>query len=218
MSRTTIVLAYSPQLIRESLRALLEAERDFAVAGEAADGLEAVVLVERLKPNVLIVDQTMPGLSGLEATRRVSRRTPATRTIVLSSHTDEAYVGEALRNGARAYVLKDASAAALVQAVLEVIAERIFLSPPLSERAVEEYIQQAQGSTPDPYEMLTSRERQVLQLAAEGYTSANIAARLRMKPRTAESHRANMMHKLGLHTERDVILYALRRRIISLEE
>ena len=218
MSRITIVLAYGLQLIRAGLRALLEVERDFAVVGEAATGLEVAELVERLQPNVLIVDQAMPGLSGLEATRRVSRRTPATRTIVLSSHTDEAYVGEALRNGARAYVLKDASAAARVQAVREVIAGRIFLSPPLSERAAEEYIQQAQGSTPDPYETLSPREQQVLQLAAEGYTSAKIAARLRMKPRTAESHRANMMHKLGLHTERDVILYALRRRIISLEE
>jgi len=214
---TTIVLADDHQLVRQGFRALLEAQPDLSVVGEASDGREAIDLVERLKPHVLIVDLRMPGLNGLEVTRRVSQRVPRTRIIILSMHANEAYVLEALRYGADAYVLKDSSAAELVRAVREVIAERYYLSPPLSQRAIEAYLQKAESATSDPYDTLTSREREVFQLAAEGNNNAEIAARLSISPRTAEAHRASIMRKLGLHTQADLIRYALRRGIIALE-
>ena len=214
---TTIVLADDHQLVRQGFRALLEAQPDLSVVGEASDGREAIDLVDRLKPHVLIVDLRMPGLNGLEVTRRVSQRVPRTRIIVLSMHANEAYVLEALRYGADAYVLKDSSAAELVRAVREVIAERYYLSPPLSQRAIEAYLQKAESATSDPYETLTGREREVFQLAAEGNNNAEIAARLSISPRTAEAHRASIMRKLGLHTQADLIRYALRRGIIPLE-
>jgi len=213
----SILLADDHQVVRQGLRALLEAEPDFCLIGEAGDGLETVQLAERLKPDVLIVDLMMPGLNGLEVTRQVRQRSPQCRVVILSMHSNEAYVLEALRNGAAGYVLKDSSAADLVQAVREVAAGRRYLSPPLSERAIETYIQKAEATTLDPYETLTTREREVLHLAAEGRTNAEIAAQLSISPRTAETHRANLMRKLGLRTQTDLIRYALRRGVLPME-
>jgi DNA-binding NarL/FixJ family response regulator len=214
---TTIVLADDHHVVRQGLRVLLEGQPDFQLVGEAGDGLEAVQLTERLKPDVLIIDLMMPSLNGLEATRQVSQRSPHTRVVILSMHANEAYVLEALRNGAAGYVLKDSSAADLVHAVREVVAGRRYLSSPLSERAIAAYIQKASDVVSDPYEMLTNREREVLHLAAEGYTNAEIADQLSISPRTAETHRANLMHKLGLRTHTDLIRYALRRGILPME-
>jgi len=214
---TTIVLADDHHIVRQGLRVLLEGQPDFQLVGEAGDGLEAVQLTERLKPDVLIIDLMMPSLNGLEATRQVSQRSPHTRVVILSMHANEAYVLEALRNGAAGYVLKDSSAADLVHAVREVVAGRRYLSSPLSERAIAAYIQKASDVTLDPYEMLTNREREVLHLAAEGNTNAEIADQLSISPRTAETHRANLMHKLGLRTHTDLIRYALRRGILPME-
>jgi two-component system response regulator NreC len=214
---TTIVLADDHHVVRQGLRALLEGQPDFQLLGEAGDGLEAIQLTERLKPDVLIIDLMMPSLNGLEATRQISQRSPHTRVVILSMHANEAYVLEALRNGAAGYVLKDSSAADLVRAVREVVAGRRYLSSPLSERAIAAYIQKASDVALDPYEMLTNREREVLHLAAEGYTNAEIADQLSISPRTAETHRANLMHKLGLRTHTDLIRYALRRGILPME-
>jgi two-component system, NarL family, response regulator NreC len=215
---TTILLADDHHVVRLGLRALLDAEPDFDVIGEATDGLETSRMVETLKPEVLIVDLMMPGINGLEVTRQVSRRTSQTRIIILSMHANEAYVLEALRNGASAYVLKDSRADDLVYAVREVMEGRRYLSPPLSERAINSYIQQANESTLDPYETLTNREREVLNLAAQGCNATEIAQKLSISGRTAETHRANLMRKLDLHTQTDLIRYALRRGIIALED
>jgi two-component system response regulator NreC len=217
MTTISIVLADDHRVVRQGLRALLEAEADFRLVGETGDGLETVQLVERLKPDVLIVDLMMPSMNGLEVARQVGQRSSQTRVVILSMHANEGYVLEALRNGAAAYVLKDSSAADLVRAVHEVVAGRRYLSPPLSERAVEAYLRKAEPATLDPYETLTLREREVLHLAAEGYTNAEIAERLSISPRTAETHRANMMRKLDLHTQTDLIRYALRRGILPME-
>jgi two-component system, NarL family, response regulator NreC len=214
---TTIVLADDHHVVRQGLRVLLEGQPDFQLVGEAGDGLEAVQLTERLKPDVLIIDLMMPSLNGLEATRQIGQRSSHTRVVILSMHANEAYVLEALRNGAAGYVLKDSSAADLVQAVREVVAGRRYLSAPLSERAIAAYIQKASDVALDPYEMLTNREREVLHLAAEGRTNAEIADQLSISPRTAETHRANLMHKLGLRTHTDLIRYALRRGILPME-
>lgn len=214
---TTIVLAEDHHVVRQGLRALFEAEPSFSVIGEAANGLEALDVVEEVKPDVLIVDLMMPGLNGLEVTRRVRHRFPHTRVVILSMYPSEAYVLEALRNGASGYVVKDAGAADLMQAVREAAAGRRYLSPPLSDRAVEAYAEKSQGSTLDVYETLTDREREILQLVADGKSNTEIAARLSISPRTAETHRANVMRKLGLRNQTDLVRYALCRGIVPME-
>ena len=196
---------------------MLEAETDFSVLGETGDGLDTLRLVEQLNPNVLVLDLMMPGLNGLEVARQLGKRSPNTRIVILSMYSNEAYVLEALSNGASAYVLKDSNSADLVHAVREVAAGRRYLSPPLSDRAIEAYQEKAKAATLDKYEILTTREREVLQLAAEGHTSTDIAARLGISSRTAEAHRSNLMHKLGIHTQADLIRYALRRGIIPMD-
>jgi two-component system, NarL family, response regulator NreC len=213
----TLLIADDHHVVRHGLRAVFDAEADFLVVGEAEDGSMTLELVSRLKPHVLIVDLMMPGLGGLEVTRQVRQRYPATRVIVLSMHANEAYVLEALGNGAMGYVLKDTRASVLVQAIREVIAGRYYLSPPLSERAIIAYVQTSDASAADPYHTLTAREREVLHLAAEGLSNTELAAKLTIGIRTAETHRANLMSKLGLQSQTDLIRYALRRGIISLD-
>lgn len=214
---TTIVLADDHHIVRQGLRALLEVEPGFTVVAEAGDGLEALQLVEQLVPNVLVLDLMMPGLNGLEVTRQLTKHSPKTGIVILSMYANEAYVLEALANGASAYVLKDSNSADLVHAVREVAAGRRYLSPPLSDRAIEVYQAKAKAATLDRYETLTTREREVLQLIAEGHTNTDIASLLGISARTVETHRSNLMHKLVLHTQADLIRYALRRGIIPME-
>ncbi len=218
MSKIRILLADDHQVVREGFRALLEAEPDFEIVAETGDGLEAVRLAEHQKPHVLVVDLMMPGLNGLEVARQIGQRAPRTHVVMLSMHANEAYVLEALKNGACAYVLKDASAAELVRAVREANVGHRYLSPPLSEPAINSYIQRARNSDSlDLYDTLTNREREVLQLGAEGHTNAEIAGRLFISPRTVETHRANVMHKLGLRSQTELVRYALRRGILPME-
>jgi DNA-binding NarL/FixJ family response regulator len=218
MNKTRIVLADDHRIVREGLRALLQTQPDFEIIGETGDGLQAVRLVEQQKPHVLVADLMMPGLSGLEVARQVTQRSPRTRIVVLSMHANEAYVLEALKNGACAYVLKDASAVDLVRAVRDALAGRRYLSPPLSEPALESYIQRARAADSlDLYDTLTNREREVLHLAAEGHTNIEIAGRLFISSRTVESHRANVMHKLGLRSRTELVRYALERGLLSME-
>jgi len=218
MIRIRILLADDHRIVREGFRALLQAQADFEIVGETGDGLETVRLVEQHKPQVLVLDLMMPGLNGLEVARQVTQRVPRTRIVVLSMHANEAYVLEALKNGACAYVLKDAGTAELVRAVREANAGRRYLSPPLSEPAIDNYIQRARTSDSlDLYDTLTNREREVLQLASEGHTNAEIATRLFISPRTVETHRANVMHKLGLRSQIDLVRYALQRGILPME-
>lgn len=218
MSAITILLAEDHQLVRQGFRALLAGEKDFTIVGETGDGLEALRLAEHLKPRVLVLDLMLPGLNGLEVTRQLHKRESQTKIVILSMHANEAYVLAALRNGAAAYVLKDSSASDLVRAVREVLGGRRYLSPPLSEPAMAMYLEKAKTSNSlDIYETLTSREREVLQLAAEGHTTSEIATRLFISPRTVETHRANFMHKLALRTQTDLIRYALQRGILPME-
>jgi DNA-binding NarL/FixJ family response regulator len=218
MSALTIVLADDHHVVRQGLRTMLETELSCSVVGEAADGQEAVELVARLQPTVLVLDMVLPSMNGLEVIRRVCQVAPQTRIVVLSMHADEAYVREALRVGATAYVLKESKAAEFVHAVCEAAAGRRYLSSALSERAIEAYIAQTADATLDLYETLTNRERDVLALAAKGHTTAEIAAQLSISARTVEAYRASMLRKLGLHSQTDLIRYALRRGIIPLEE
>ena len=214
---TTIVLADDHPVVRRGLRALLEAVAEFRVVGETGDGLEVVRLVEELRPQVLVLDLMMPGVGGLEVARQVNLRFPTTKVVILSMHANEAYVLEALRNGASAYVLKDAGGGELLQAVRSVVAGSRYLSAPLSERAIADYVEKAKSAPLDPVGELTTREREVLGLAAEGQSTGDIAARLGISPRTAETHRANLMRKLGLHSQTALVRFAIRQGILPPE-
>jgi DNA-binding NarL/FixJ family response regulator len=207
----TIVLADDHEVVRKGLRALLEAQPGFSVVGETADGLQVVSLVERLRPRILVADLMMPGLGGLEVTRRVAKHCPQTRVVVLSMHANESYVLEALRNGALGYVLKNAGAEELVRAIHEAAAGRRYLSPPLSDRAVESYARRAAEGGQDPYGALTAREREVFHLAAAGQGNKEIAKQLGISPRTAETHRANLLRKLGLKGQTELVRFAIER-------
>lgn len=211
----SILLADDHGVVRQALRSLLAAQPDFAIVAEAATGSEAVAAVERYHPHVTVLDLMMPELGGLEVTRRVHT---LTRVVILSMHDNEAYVVEALRNGALGYVLKDSTAAELVEAVRAAAEGRRYLSAPLSERSLERYLDRARTGPLDPYETLTSREREVFQMVAEGLSSSEISARLTISPRTVEVHRANLMRKLELHTQSELIRYALKKGILPLEE
>lgn len=212
----TAVLADDHPIVRQGLRALLEGKGGCQVVGEASDGLTAIDLITDLRPDVAILDVRIPDLDGLEVARRVRERAPDTRVIILSMHADEPYVLDALRHGVAAYVLKDSATTDLLGAVELAMAGKRFLSPPLAERALETYARNASGrSRPlDRYELLTAREREVLQLAAQGLTTAEIGDRLAISPRTAETHRANLLRKLGLQTQTDLVRFAMGRGLI----
>lgn len=212
----TIALADHHHLIRHGVRCLLEAEKDFHVVGEVADGLKVVRLVERRRPRVLIMAVGMPGLNSFEVTLRVRRRSPQTAVILLSMYPGEQYVVEALRSGAAGYVVTQARATELIRAVRKVVAGDRYLSAPLSQHPMDVWLQRAKSRVLDPYEALTSREREVFNLVSEGHSSADIARRLSISRRTAESHRANVMRKLRLGNQIDLIRFAIARGILAL--
>src|SRR5436309_919564 len=186
----TLLLADDHPIVRQGLQVVLKSQPDFKLVGEASDGLETVRLAERLRPDVLVLDLLMPGLNGLEVAKHVARRLPRTRIVVLSMHADVAYALAAVRAGASAYVLKEAGVDVLVRAIREAGAGRRYFSAPLSEQAIATYASRTEETPLDPYHTLTFREREVLQLTAEGHSSAEIGERLFISPRTVESHRA----------------------------
>ena len=216
----TIVLVDSHDIVCQGLKALLEMKSGFSVIGEADNGLDAADLVEKLQPDVLLLELMLPGLSGLDVTRQVRQRSPNTKVLMLSTQTHGAYVQEALRNGAAGFALKSSSVTELLQAVQDVASGRHYLSPLLSQQAIEFYGKEAsaEDAAADPYRSLTDREREIFHLAAEGYKNAELADRLSISPRTVETHRANLMRKLGLRTQTDLVRYAIRRGILPLDE
>ncbi len=212
--RKTIVLAEDHGMVREGLRMLLEGERDLSVVGDTGDGLTALELVTQLQPDLLLLDLMMPGLNGLEIARRTARSAPGTRVVILSMHAGEPYVIKALRNGVAGYVLKDTGGAELIHALREVLAGRRYLSPPLSLVALDAYQEKTHTAIWERYDMLTARERETLQLLAEGHSNSAVAQRLGIGERTAETHRANLMRKLQLRTHADLIKYMIGRGIM----
>jgi two-component system, NarL family, response regulator NreC len=209
-----VIVADDHHIVRKGIQAILSPENDIKVLGEASDGLETIKLAEKLQPDILILDLMMGGVNGLEVTRQLSKRCPKTGIIILSMHSNEAYVLEALRSGAKAYILKENSTDDLVHAIREVAAGRRYLSSPLSERAIEAYTHKTNANPQDPYEQLTTREREVLQMAARGLSNSEIAERLFISPRTIETHRANLMHKLGIRSHAELLQFAILRGII----
>ena len=204
-----ILLADDHAVVREGLRALLEST-GFQVVGEAGDGREAVGLAAKLQPDVVAMDISMPDLNGIDAARSVLRAAEGTRVIVLTMHAEDSYVVEALRAGVRGYVLKTQAAADLVRAIHEVLRGAIYLSPAVSSTLVRAYL----AGTPLPPDPLTPREREVLQLIAEGYSTKEAAARLGVSVKTAETHRTRLMNKLDIHDTAGLVRYATRRGLV----
>jgi two-component system response regulator NreC len=216
MSQIRIVLADDHAVMRTGLRLVLERQADFAVVGEASDGREAVALVQRETPDVLVMDIGMPNLNGIEAARQVGAAAPQVAVVILSMHSDEAYVLRALKAGARGYLLKESAESDLIAAIRAVHAGKAFFSPAVSRMLVEDYVRQLQDrEIEDSYELLTTREREILQLVAEGKSNKEVAAILNLSLYTIETHRGNLMEKLGLHTVPELILYAVRKGVIS---
>jgi two-component system response regulator NreC len=209
----TVALADDHAVVRQGLRLLLESDSEFVVVGEAANGIEALELVKRRKPKVLIVDLMMPGLDGLETTRRVSRLNLDTRVVILTMYGDEAYLLDALGSGAAGYVVKESCGADLFQAIHDVVAGRRYLSPLLSEAFTRRYLQKFQTALLKLSDTLTTRERKVLQLVLEGACSCDIGARLKISLRTVESDLANFVGKLGLNTHHDISRHAVKRQV-----
>jgi two-component system response regulator NreC len=211
-----IVLADDHKLMRSGLRVLLEQQQDFAVVGEASDGREAVTLVSSQKPDVLVMDIGMPNLNGIEAAAQITQNHPEISVVMLSMHSDESYVLRALKAGAKGYLLKDSAETDLIRAVHSVAEGKSFFSPAVSKVLLNDYVRKLKRSgTEDPYDLLTPREREVLQLVAEGKSNKDVAQLLNLSVYTVETHRSNIMEKLNLHGVPELILYAVRKGIIS---
>jgi len=213
---TKILLADDHTIMRSGLRLLLEKQEDFEVVGEAEDGRQAVAMAEKLRPDVAVLDIGMPNLNGIEAARQITSSQPETAVVILSMHSDESYVMRALKSGAKAYLLKDSAEADLIRAVHAVREGKSFFSPSVSRMLLEDYVRQMhQRGAEDSYELLTGREREILQLIAEGKANKDISNMLNLSLHTVETHRTHILQKLNLHTVPELILYAVRKGIIS---
>jgi DNA-binding NarL/FixJ family response regulator len=216
VTKIRILLADDHTVMRAGLRLLLERQPDLTVVGEAADGRQAVELADSQDPDVAVIDIGMPNLNGIEATRQISSRHPGTAVVILSMHTDESYIIRALKAGARAYLLKDSAEADLIRAVRTVCDGKSFFSPAVSKMLLEDYVRQLEErGEEDSYELLTTREREILQLLAEGKANKDVANLLNLSLYTVETHRSHILQKLGLHTVPELILYAVRKGIIN---
>jgi DNA-binding NarL/FixJ family response regulator len=211
-----ILLADDHNVIRKGLRLLLESQPGFTVVAEAADGQQAVELATETRPDVAVLDISMPRLAGTDAAERITELLPATGVVILSVHSDEGYVMRSLKAGAKGYLLKDSAESDLVEAIRAVSEGKAFFSPEISRMLAEDYVRQirARGVT-DTYELLTSREREILHLLAEGKSNKDIASLLNLSLYTVETHRRNLQEKLNLRSLAELILYAVRKGVIS---
>jgi DNA-binding NarL/FixJ family response regulator len=216
MKKLRILLADDHIVMRTGLRALLERQPNLEVVGESENGRETVALAASLRPDVVVMDVGMPVLNGIEATQTIVTQCPTIAVVILSMHADESYVMRALKAGARGYLLKDSAAADLISAIQAVSQNKSFFSPKVSRILAEDYIRVLkQKGAVDSYDLLTSREREILQLLAEGKANKEVATDLNISPYTVETHRSHIMEKLNLHNPAELILYAVRKGIIS---
>lgn len=216
MSSIRVLLADDHKLMRSGLRLLVEQQSDFRVVGEASDGRSAVALAMDVKPDIAVLDIGMPELNGIEAARQITEQLPETAVVILSMHSDESYVLRALKAGARGYLLKDSAEADLALAIRAVREGKSFFSPAVSQVLLEDYLRKLRKTgAEDSYELLSPREREILQLVAEGKSSKEVANMLNLSVYTVETHRANLMKKLNLKSMPELILYAVRKGVIS---
>jgi two-component system response regulator NreC len=216
MNPIRVLLADDHKLIRAGLRLVVDQQPDLSVVGEADDGRQAVELAKSLKPDVVVMDIGMPNLNGIEAARQIREIRPDAAVVMLSMHSDEGYVLRALGAGARAYLLKDSATTDLVQAIHAVVEGKSFFSPAVSKVLLQDYMRKLRRSgAEDSYDLLSPREREVLQLVAEGKSNKEVASLLNLSVYTVETHRAKIMQKLNLKGVPELILYAVRKGIIS---
>jgi len=214
--KTRILLADDHDIVRKGLRYLLDRNPDYEVVGEALDGREAVKLSAELHADIVIMDVAMPLLNGIDAAGQIVRKNPQTDVIILSMHSDEDYVLRALTAGVKGYLLKDTVEADLLRAIAAVKKGRSFFSPAITEILLEDYMRQLKSKgLQDSYDLLTSREKEVLQLLAEGKSNKEVASLLDVSNLTVETHRSNLMQKLNLHSTAEIVLYAVRKKLIS---
>ena len=216
MNPIRILLADDHTLMRRGLRALLERQSGFTVVAEAADGREAVDMAAAVAPDVAVIDIWMPNLNGIEAASRITEKRPETAVVILSMHADESYILRALKAGARGYLLKDSPEDDLIKAIRAVHQGKAFFSPEISRILAGDYMRQMQQrGVEDSYELLTPREREILQLLGEGNSNKEVAAKLNLSLYTVETHRGNLLEKLNLHSTAEMILYAVRKGIVG---
>lgn len=216
MSQIRIVLCDDHTLVRQGVRKILEDQPDWSVVDEASDGREAVRKTLEAKPDVAIFDIAMPLLNGIEATRQIVRRAPGVHVLILSMHANEAYVVQALQAGAKGYLLKDSADVDLVDAVTAVAAGKSFFSPEVARVMLADYVRHlSEKGVVDRYQLLSEREREVLQLVAEGRTNKEVAELLCLSPATVETHRSNILQKIDVHSTAELVLFAVRRGVIS---
>ena len=215
MKKLRIVLADDHTVVRSGLRALLERHPNFEVVGEAENGRDVVTLSASLGPDIVVMDVGMPLLNGIEATAALLKQSPTSGVVILSMYSDESYVMRALKAGARGYLLKDSAATDLLSAIEAISHGRSFFSPSIREMLAGDYVRVLrQKGAVDSYELLSPREREILQLLAEGKTNKEVATTLFISPHTVDTHRGNILEKLGLHSAAELILYAVRKGII----
>ena len=218
MNKIRVILAEDHTIVRQGLRSLLEQSDDIEVIAEAEDGREAVSKTEQLKPDIVLMDISMPILNGIEATRQIKKKFPDIKVLILTMHTTEEYISQILHAGASGYLVKKSAHHELLSAIKAIQKGHSYLSPLVSKKVVDEYLQKTKDDIKqDRYEKLTTREREVLQLIAEGKANKEIADLLFLSIKTVETHKAHLMEKLNLHTTTDLIKYAIQKGIISTE-
>lgn len=211
-----VLLADDHTILRAGLRMMLDAQPDIEVVGEASDGRQALAEAQRLQPDVVLMDITMPEMNGIEATRQVKRALDSTRVLILTMHENEEYLFQVLRAGASGYILKEAASTELISAIRIVWAGRFYMSPSAQSMMVGDYLQRVRsGEERDSYSALTEREREILKLVAEGHTNNQIAERLFISPKTVDTHRTHIMDKLNLHSRAELVKYAMRRGLLE---
>ena len=214
--RHRVVIAEDHTILREGLRALLSAESDLEVVGEAEDGRQAIRRVEELGPDLILTDLSMPRMNGVEAIREIKKRAPETKVLALTVHKAEEFILEVLQAGADGYILKDASSEELMMAIKSVLGGKRYLSPSVSQMVIEGYLEGRKSiASSSPWDTLTKRERQILKLIAEGHKNKEIADYLYISVKTVEKHRANLMKKLDLHSAAALTAYAMERGLVT---